>query len=73
MSEKITVRIPKELKEEMKRLKGVNWSEVVRKAIEKKIRQEKAKWAVSVMQEISKKAKLGKPSHKIVRGFRDLR
>ena len=73
MSEKITVRIPKELKEEMKKLKGINWSEVVREAIEKKIQQEKAKWAVSVMRKISKKAKLEKPSHEIIREFRDLR
>ncbi|MCD6444120.1 hypothetical protein J7L70_03840 [Candidatus Bathyarchaeota archaeon] len=29
----ITVRIPEDLKKRMRRIKGVNWSEVVRKAI----------------------------------------
>jgi len=29
----ITVRIPEDLKKRMRRIKGVNWSEVIRKAI----------------------------------------
>ena len=41
MSAVISVRIPKELKESMKNFPYINWSEVVREAIEKRIREEK--------------------------------
>ncbi len=41
MSTIIAVRVPKRLKEEMKKVQEVNWSEVLRQAIEEKIRREK--------------------------------
>ncbi len=37
MSTTITIRIPEDLKKRMSRIKGVNWSEVVRRAILDKI------------------------------------
>ena len=39
----ISVRIDKELKKEMDKLSYINWSEVIRQAIEKKIEEEKSK------------------------------
>ena len=36
----VTVRVPEKLKKEMRRLKHVNWSEVIRKSIEERVRLE---------------------------------
>lgn len=56
MSASFTVRIPRELYEKMKRFREVNWSEVVRKAIEEYIRRleegEKAVPAEKVVEEL---------------------
>ncbi len=73
MSTTISIRIPKELKESMKKFPHINWSEVVRRAIEEKIREEKIKWALNVMNEISLKAKPAMPTQEIIRRFRDER
>lgn len=73
MSVKLTVRIPKELKERMDRFSHINWSEIVRTAIEEKVREEEVKWALKVMEEISCKAKPEKPLTEIIRAFRDRR
>lgn len=73
MSAKFTARIPKELKERMDMFSYVNWSEVVRKAIEEKIREEEVKLALKIMSEISAKAKPEKPLAKVIREFRDRR
>ena len=43
MSEVISFRIRRELKEKMEKLRYINWSEVVRKAIEDVVRREEAK------------------------------
>ncbi len=73
MSTTISIRIPKELKEAMKKFPHINWSEIVRKAIEEKIREEKIKWALKIMEEISAKAKPKTSSEEIVRRFRNER
>ena len=73
MSVKLTIRVPRELKKRMDRFKHINWSEVVRKAIEEKVREEEVKWALRIMKEISSKAKPEKPLTKIIREFRDRR
>jgi len=73
MSVKITVRIPRELKERMNRLSHVNWSDVVRRALEEKVREEEVKWALRVMDEVSRKARPGKPLAEVIREFRDRR
>jgi len=56
MSSMITARVPKELKEKMKKASHINWSEVIRKAIEEKIlaeeRRRSLKNAANVMDEI---------------------
>lgn len=71
MSVKITVRIQKELKERMDRFAHINWSEVIRKAIEEKVREEEVKEALKVMEEISSKAKPQRPIAEVIREFRD--
>jgi len=73
MSVKITVRIPRELKERMDRFRHVNWSEVVRRALEERAREEEVNWALKVMEEISRKAKPEKPMAENIREFRDHR
>ncbi len=73
MSAKLTVRISKELKERMDRFSYVNWSEVVRKAIEEKVREEEVNWALKTMDEISHKARPSKPLAEVIREFRDRR
>ena len=73
MSVKITIRIPKELKERMDKLHHVNWSEVIRRAIEEKIREEEIKQALKIMEELSRKAKPERPLSEIIREFRDRR
>ncbi|MEM1582658.1 MAG: VapB-type antitoxin [Candidatus Bathyarchaeia archaeon] len=73
MSVKITVRIQKNLKERMDKLTHVNWSEIIRRAIEEKVREEEVKQALMVMDEISSKAKPEKPTAEIIREFRDKR
>jgi len=73
MSVKITVRIPRELKERIDRFKYINWSDVIRRAIEEKVREEEVKWALRVMEEISRKAKSERPLAEVIREFRDHR
>lgn len=41
MSTTVAIRLPKRLKEEMEKVKGVNWSEILRQAIEERIRRER--------------------------------
>lgn len=48
MSEVISIRISKKLKEEMKEV-DVDWASIVRKTIEDKVREERRKRAIEVM------------------------
>ena len=73
LSVKFTVRIPRELKKRMDMFSYVNWSEVVREAIERRVREEEVKWALKTMEEISRKAKAEKPLAEVIREFRDRR
>ena len=73
MSTKITVRIPLELKKRMEKFPNVNWGDVVRKAIEEKLRELEIREAVEVMDEIASKARPGRPLAEVVREFRDRR
>lgn len=72
MSITLTVRIPKDLKDEMAKI-NVNWSDVVRKAVEEKLREEKTSWAMKVMDEVSSKSRPMKPTEQLVREMRDAR
>ena len=73
MSEVISTRIPKELKEEMKRV-NVNWEDFLRRAIEEKVKEEKRKMAVKMMDESRKKTEGIKfDSVEVIRGLREKR
>ena len=52
----ITVKVPKELKEKMKKIK-VNWSEYIRECVQKKIDEQKMKEASAKLDEIRIRAK----------------
>jgi post-segregation antitoxin (ccd killing protein) len=58
MSEIITVRVPKELREKMKKYK-VKWSEVIREAIAEHIKKLELMEAAQVSDEIREKTLLG--------------
>ena len=69
----VSVRIPKELKEEMRRL-DVDWADYIRKAVEAKIREEKIRTACKVMDEIrAKTVGIKFDSVKVIREARESR
>lgn len=51
------MRIPRELKEKIKKRRGVNWSEVVRAAIARKLRIEERLEATKKIDEAKKRVK----------------
>ena len=53
----ITLRIPSELKEKIKKRRGVNWSEVVREAIARRITIEERLEATRRIDEAKKRVK----------------
>lgn len=73
MSAKITVRIPLELKRRMERFSSVNWSDVVRRAIEEKLRELEVREAIEAMDEIASKARSVRSLAEVIREFRDRR
>ena len=69
----ITVRVPREIRELMKKYRNVNWSEVVREAILKKIREESERnlaEAVLLNEKLRRKAPEGWDSVKVIRDWR---
>ncbi len=46
----VSFRVPKEVKEEMQRIR-INWPEYLREAVRRKIREEKVKQAMAAMDE----------------------
>lgn len=72
----ITVRIDDETRQAMRRVKGVNWSEVARRAIreaaERKLRENKVK-ALLTFEELSRKPPKGFDSTKVIRYWRERR
>ena len=51
MSVVISVRVPRELKERMRKLKNVNWSEIIRKFIEDVVSRYEAEEALKKIEE----------------------
>ena len=69
----VTVRVPREIRELMKKYRNVNWSEVVREAILKKIREESERnlaEAVLLNEKLRRKAPEGWDSVKVIRNWR---
>ena len=55
-SEVITIKVPKELKKQMKQL-NINWSQYIRESIQQKVDQQKRKEAFLRLDQIRAKAK----------------
>jgi len=53
----ITLRVPRELREKIKKRRGVNWSEVVREAIARRIEVEERLEAIRRIDEAKKRVK----------------
>ena len=69
----VTVRVPREIRELMKKYRNVNWSEVVREAILKKIREESERnlaEAVLLNEKLRRKAPEGWDSVKVIKDWR---
>jgi len=69
----VTVRVPEETKREMKKLKHVNWSEVMRKAITEGVRREKMRSAAKRIEELRAKSKVKWDSVSVIREWRERR
>ena len=55
----VVVRVPKELKEKMRKYKHVNWSEIIRKTIQSEIRRLELEEAFEIVREIYSKTEEG--------------
>ncbi len=69
----ITVRVPEELRKEMKKLKHVNWSEVIRQAIAEELKREKMRKASQTIEELRAKSKVKWNSVAVIREWREKR
>jgi len=69
----VTVRVPEETKREMEKLKHVNWSEVMRKAIIEEVRREKMRSAARRIEELRAKSKAKWDSVSVIREWRERR
>lgn len=72
----LTVKVDEELRERMKKLRYVNWSEVIRGAIRKKIEEEDGRdiaEAVLINERLRRVAPRGWDSAKVIREWRSRR
>jgi len=65
----ISVRIDRELKKEMDKFSYINWSEVIRRAIEKKIEEEKSRVREKDMARIRRASEITKKLRRRVEGW----
>ncbi len=72
MSITVSAKVRKELWKKAKEY-GINISEVLREALERRVREEEMKWTIRVMDELSDKVILEEESSKIIRRERDSR
>ena len=70
-SEILTIRVPKELKEKMKKL-NINWSEEIRLFIERKIRSHELLQALTEIRRRAKERRASVDSTKLIREDREL-
>ncbi|MEM3549560.1 MAG: hypothetical protein QXN87_06025 [Candidatus Bathyarchaeia archaeon] len=69
----LTVKVDEELRESMRRLRHVNWSEVIRESIRRKIEEENGRniaEAVLINEKLRKAAPKGWDSTKVIREWR---
>jgi len=69
----VTVRVPEETKREMEKLKHVNWSEVMRKAITEEVRRKRMRSAARRIEELRAKSKIKWDSVSVIREWRERR
>lgn len=69
----VTLRVPEEIKKEMEKLKRINWSEVMRKAVAEEIRREKMRKASKTIEELRAKSKIKWNSVAVIREWRERR
>jgi Arc/MetJ-type ribon-helix-helix transcriptional regulator len=72
----ISVRIDPDLKKEMEKLNHLNWSEIIRQAIKKRLKNESEKnlaKAVLINDKLRKEAPEGFNSTELIRKFRERR
>jgi len=72
----VSVRVSEEIKRRMDRLKHINWSEVIRRAIIKVLEEEEGRnlaKALLINEKIRKKAPEGWDSTELIRFWRDHR
>jgi len=71
--EVVSIRVPKDLKEDMSRL-DLDWADYLRQAIEERVKVEKRKQACRIMDELREKTKGVKfDSVKVIRDARNSR
>ncbi len=69
----MTITIPKELKERMRKVENVNWSEVARKAFEEELRRIERSKAVEEIDKLRRESKVKWNGAREVRKWRDSR
>ena len=67
----MAVRVDEELKEHMRRHPQVNWSEIAREAIEKKVRELEMREAAAAMDELTEKTSGAWSGEEEIRKWRD--
>ncbi len=67
----ITIRVPEDLKRKMEQCKGVNWSEVARKAFEEAARREETRCAAAAIDKLRTESKIEWNGAKEIRKWRD--
>ena len=68
-----SIRIPKEIREMMEKLKDVNWQEEIRKIVEEKVKEEYKKKLLNEARELRRKMKTNISASKLIREDRDER
>ena len=69
----ITVRISEQLKKEMDKIKDVNWSEVLRHAIEQELKKARMQQASRKIDALREKSTIEWDSVKVIREWREKR
>ena len=72
MSVTVSAKVRRELWEKARRY-GINISEVIREALERKVREKEVEWAIKVMEDLSSRLTLEEDAAKILRKERDRR
>jgi len=67
----ITIALPKELKDKMRKLKNVNWSEVARKAFEKEIERIEQAQALEEIIRLREESKVEWEGAEVIRRWRN--